>query len=117
MAISITNPSPAHFGWFLNATSADLSGAEVLKSGVAGQRICVRHLTISSDAGITITIGQGETHPAVTLALLGPIVFAANQQMQWDFGNGGMLLATAEDLTCDASGAGNVTIFGWGRMI
>lgn len=117
MAIAVTNPAVAHFGWYLNATSVDLSGAEVLKTGIAGQRICVRHLTISSAANISITIGQGETHPAVTLALLGPIIFAANQQMQWTFGNGGMLLATAEDLTCDSSGAGDVTIFGWGIMI
>lgn len=118
MAISITTPSPGKFGFFLNATSADASGCEELKAApAAGTSIIVDHLTINSGAAISITIGEGETAGAVTTALIGPVSFAANQSMQWDFSTkGGMVLTAATSLTVDASGAGDVCIFAMGRV-
>jgi len=117
MAISVTNPSPRKFGFILNATSADASGCEELKAApAAGTSIIVDHITINSGAAITITIGEGETAGAVTTALLGPIAFAANQSMQWDFYPHGMKLTAAMSLTVDASGAGAICIFVTGRV-
>ena len=121
MAISITTPQPGIFGFIVNATSADASGCEELKAAVAGKSIIVDHLTINSGAAITITIGAGETGGAVTTALIGPISFAANQSLQWDFFSsrltpGGMVLPIATALTVDASGAGDICIFAWGRI-
>ncbi|MCK4827439.1 hypothetical protein KA005_67540 [bacterium] len=116
MAISITTPSPGKFGWIINATSADASGCEELKAAVAGKSIIVDHLTINSGAAITITIGEGETGGAVTTALIGPVSFAANQSMQWDFLRGGMKLTAATSLTVDTSGAGNICVFASGRI-
>lgn len=117
MAIAVTNPAPGKAGWFLNATSADASGTEELKAApAAGTSIIVDHITINSGSAITITIGEGETAGAVTTALIGPVSFAANQSMQWDFPKGGMKLTAATSLTVDASGAGNICIFAHGRV-
>ena len=117
MAISITNPKPGKFGWFLNATSADASGVEELKAAVAGKSIYIDHLTISSDAGITISIGEGETVPGtVDTIWIGPVVFAANETIQWNFLNGGMKLTSATSLVVDTSGAANINVFASGRV-
>jgi len=117
MAITITTPSPGKFGFILNATSADASGCEILKAAPgAGLSIIVDHITINSGAAITITVGEGETTGAVTAPLIGPVSFAANQSMQWNFLNGGMVLTAATSLTVDASGAGNICIFAYGRI-
>jgi hypothetical protein len=110
MAIVVTTTQPDTFGFILNATSADLQGGEELKALVAGKSIKIRHLTINSDAAITVTIGEGQTGAAVTTALIGPVTFAVGQTMQWDF-NPMMVLTSATNLSCDAGGAGNVTIF------
>jgi hypothetical protein len=117
MAITVTNPTPGKFGFFVNGVSADASACEELKAApAAGLSIIIDHLTINSDAAITITIGEGETAGAVTTALIGPVSFAANQSMQWDFRNGGMVLTVATSLTVDSSGAGNICIFVQGRI-
>ena len=117
MAISVTNPAVGKIGFFLNATSADVSGCEELRAAPgAGLSIYVDHLTINSGAATTITIGEGETGGAVTTALIGPVSFAANQSMQWTFLNGGMKLTAATSLTVDASGAGAICIFASGRI-
>ena len=122
MAITITTPQPEAFGFILNGVSADASGCEELKAGVAGKSIIVDHLTINSGAAISITIGAGETAGAVTEALIGPVSFAANQSLQWDFAvlnksaPGGMLLPVGTSLTVDASDAGDICIFAWGRI-
>lgn len=116
MAIAITTPTPGKRGWIINATSADASGCEELKAApAAGTSIIVDHLTINSTAAISITIGAGETGGAVTTALIGPIDFAALSSLQWDFPEG-MVLTAATSLTVDASGAGAICIFGWGRI-
>lgn len=118
MAITVTNPAVGKFGFFLNATSADLSGAEELKAApAAGLSIVIDHLTISSDAAITVSIGEAETAPGtIDTVFLGPVPFAVNQSMQWNFLNGGMKLTAAKSLVCDSSGAGNVNIFVSGRI-
>lgn len=117
MAITITTPAPNRFGWIINATSADASGCEELKAApAAGLSIVVDHLTINNGASaISITIGQGETGGAVTTALIGPIAMAANTSLQWNFPYG-MVLTAATSLTVDASGAGDICIFAYGRI-
>lgn len=109
MAISVTSPQ-AKVGFIKNATSADASGCEEIHAAVAGKKIKIRHLTINSGAAITVTIGAGETGGAVTTALIGPVTFATNTSMQWDF-NPLLELTAATSLTVDASGAGNICVF------
>ena len=83
----------------------------------AGKSIYVDHLTISSDAAISISIGEGETVPGtIDTVLLGPVPFAINQQMQWNFLNGGMKLTAATALVVEGSGAGNINVFVSGRI-
>ncbi len=117
MAITVTTPAVGKFGFFANGVSADASGVEELKAAVAGKSIYVEHLTISSDAAISISIGEGETVPGtIDTVLLGPVPFAINQQMQWNFLNGGMKLTAATSLVVEASGAGNINVFVSGRI-
>jgi len=117
MAITVTNPQPGKFGFFANGVSADASGVEQLVAAVAGKSIYLDHLTISSDSAISISIGEGETVPGtIDTVHLGPIPFAANQQMQWNFLNGGMRLTAATSLVVEASGAGNICVFASGRI-
>jgi len=117
MAITVSAPAVGSFGFFLNGVSADASGVEKLKAVVAGKSIYIDHLTISSDAAISISIGEGETVPGtIDTVLLGPVPFAINQQMQWNFLNGGMKLTAATALVVEASGAGNINVFASGRI-
>ena len=116
MGIDITTPQPGKFGFILNAVSADASGCEELKAApAAGTSIVVDHITINSAAAISVTIGEGKTGAAVTTVLIGPVNFAANTAMQWDFPSG-MVLTAATALTIDTSGAGEICIFAWGRI-
>ena len=123
MAIAVTTPSPARLGFILNATSADASACEELKAAPgAGLSIVLDHLTINNGANaISITIGAGETGGAVTTALLGPISFAANTSLQFDFHDvfpvQGLILPSATSLTVDTSGAGAICIFARGRIV
>lgn len=117
MAITVTTPAAGTFGFFVNGVSADASGVEELKAAVAGKSIYIDHLTLSSDAGISLSVGEGETVPGtIDTVLLGPIPFAANQQMQWTFLNGGMKLTASTALVVEASGAGNICVFASGRV-
>lgn len=117
MAIAVTNPVVGTFGFFLNATSADASGVEELKATVAGKSIYVDHLTISTDAAISISIGEGETVPGTVDAIhIGPVLFGADSFIQWNFLNGGMKLTAATSLVVKASGAGNINVFASGRV-
>jgi hypothetical protein len=118
MAIDVTNPKAGYWGFFANGTSADASGVEELVAApAAGLSIYVDHLTIASDSAISISIGEGETVPgSVDTVLLGPVPFAVNQQMQWNFLNGGMKLTSATSLVVGASGAANICIFVSGKI-
>lgn len=109
MAYVVTTPDAA-YGFICNAVGDDISGCEEILAAVAGKKIIVKHVTINSGANITITLGAGETGGNVTTALLGPITFAANTSMVWNF-SPYMYLPTATSLTCDSSGAGNICIF------
>lgn len=109
MAITKTTPT-VKVGFLVNGVSADLSGCEELVAAVAGKSIKVKHLTINSGAAITVTLGAGETAGSVTAALLGPVSFATNQSLQWNFWPL-MELPVATALTVDASGAGDVCVF------
>ena len=118
MAITLTNPAVGKFGFFVNGISANASGCEELyPAPAAGLSIYIDHLTISSDAAITVSIGEGESAPGTPdTTLLGPIPFAINQSIQWNFLNGGMKLTAAKSLVVDASGAGNICVFASGRV-
>jgi hypothetical protein len=112
MSITVTNPA-CKVGFIANGFTANASSCEELVAAVASKKIKVKHLTVNSGAAITITIGEGETTNAVTTALIGPISFAANSSLQWDF-NPPMELTAATALTVDASGAGDVCVFAQG---
>ncbi len=114
MAITVTTPT-CKIGFIANGVSADASGCEELVAAVSGKRIKVRHLTINSAGAISITIGEGETASAVTTPLIGPLAFAANGSMQWDF-NPPMELTAGIALLVDASGAGQVCVFAQGTI-
>jgi len=117
MAISITTPTPAKFGWIINATSADVSGCEELKAApAAGTSLIIDHITINNGAGAqSITIGAGKTGAGVTTALIGPIAMAANTSIQWTFPYG-MVVAAATSLTIDSTSNTAVCIFAYGRI-
>ena len=118
MAISVTSPQPAGFGFIKNATSADASGTEeIIAAPAAGISIVIECLVISSDAAISVTIGAGETGGAVTTALIGPVTFAAGQTIAWPFTGTvqGLVVTAATSLTVDASGAGNICVWVQGR--
>ena len=112
MAISITTPAPGKFGFYINATSADISGCEELRAApAAGTSIVVDHITINNGAGAqSITIGEGKTGAGVTTALIGPIAMAVNTSIQWDFPSG-IVLTAATSLTCDSTSNTAVCIF------
>jgi hypothetical protein len=112
MAIAITTPGVKQ-GFIINATSANVSGCEVLKAAVADKKIKIRHLTVNSTSAIAITIGEGETASAVDAALIGPLEFGALETKQWDF-HPPMELTTNTLLSVDADGAGVVCIFAQG---
>ena len=110
MAISVTTPA-CKVGFIDNATSADASGCEEIHAAVSGKKIKVHHVMINSAAAITVTLGAGETGGAVTTALIGPVSFATNDIMIWDFHPHPMELASNTSLTVDTSGAGNICVF------
>lgn len=112
MSITVTSPK-SKLGFIKNAVCVDATSCEEIHIAVVGKKIKVRHLTINSGANITITIGEGETNGAVTTALLGPISFAANQSMQWNF-NPLMELTENTSLTVDSSGFGDICVFAQG---
>lgn len=114
MAIDVTSPQAAKSGWVKNATSADASGTEeILAAPGAGSSLVIEYLVISSDAAISVTIGEGETAGAVTTALIGPVTFAAGQTIAFPFvGRAqGIILTANTSLTVDASGAGNICVW------
>lgn len=119
MSITATSSNPGKAGFIVNATSADASGCEqIIAAPDAGTSIYIDQLTINNGAdAISITIGAGETSPAVTAIILGPVAMAANTTAYFDFrGIGGIKLAAATALTLDASGSGAVCIVVQGRI-
>lgn len=120
MSITVTTPGVgpgSYSGFIVNAVSADASGCEELKEAPgAGKSILVHKLRISSSSAITVTIGEGETTPgSPDTNLIGPIPFAANQSIPWEF-YPPMKLTANKSLVVDASGAGNINIFVEGEI-
>jgi len=114
MAISVQSPGVAGSGFIKNATSADASACEeIIAAPAAGISHYIEKVKITSDAAITVTIGAGETAGAVTTALIGPVSFAANQTISWEFSGRSKALkvTAATSLTVDSSGAGNICVF------
>lgn len=110
MAIAVTSPQAATFGFIKNATSADASGGEVILAGVAGKKIKVRHVTMNN-----LTAGALDfTLEDEGSALIGPVSIGANSTLQWDF-NPMMELTTNKDLEI-TSDSGDVCIFVTGVM-
>jgi hypothetical protein len=74
-------------------------------------------LTINNGAdAISVTIGEGETTPgSVDTALIGPIAMAVNTSIQFDFPNS-MKLTPGKPLVIDASGAGAICVFAYGKV-
>ena len=123
MAWTVTTPehgAMAGNGFILNGVeTSDASACEILKAApAAGLSIFIDQLTVSIDTARTVTIGEGEA-VAGTLdtALIGPVPFAANQTIKWDFSRvGGMKLTAATLLAVDTSGAGALCVFITGRV-
>ena len=114
-AITTVSPSRTNAGWIVDGTSADLSGCESLVAAVSGKSIVIDYLIINTDTALNVTIGEGETTSAVTTVKSGPWYLPANGAIIVPMPPGGLKLTAATALTVDASAAGNVTIFGWGR--
>ena len=110
MSITKTVLTPDTFGFSVNGVSADASGTEELVATPgAGKYLHLRHVTINSGAGITITLLEGAS------AILGPVTYAAGTTLQWNF-NPSIKLAANTALNVDASGAGDVMVFVQGFM-
>ncbi len=107
VAAKATNVTP----WLKNVRSDDISLCEeILAAGGSGIRHYITKVYINSAAAITITLGAGEAGNNVVVALMGPITFAANQTLIWEFKFPIKVIADFP-ITCDASGAGVVNIF------
>jgi hypothetical protein len=115
MAIAVTTLTPLKYGFVINATSGDASGAEVLLAAPTSGSIILDHLTINNGANaISITIGEDTNAGGVVHTLIGPIAMAANTSIQFMFPYG-ISLTALHALTVDASGAGAICIFAQGR--
>ena len=119
MAITLTTPNcgpGSYAGFIVNGVSADASGCEVLKAGVAGKSILITRLVINNGASaLSHTIGEGETDSAPDAALIGAVAMAANTSLQWDF-YPPMQLTAGKSLVIDSSGAGAVCVVVQGRI-
>lgn len=116
-AITAVSPSRTTSGWIVDATSANLSGCESLVAAVSDKSIVVDYMIINTDTALNVTVGEGETASAVTTVKSGPWYLPANGFIIVPMPPGGMKLTASTALTIDASGAGNVTVFAWGRYI
>jgi hypothetical protein len=115
MAIAVIALTPMRYGFVLNATSADASGAEVILAAPAAGSIILDEITINNGANaLSHTIGEDVNAGAVVHALIGPIAMAVNTSITFRF-PGGILLKALHALTIDSSGAGAVCIFAQGR--
>lgn len=117
MAIVVTNPNVVNWGFFLSATSVDVSDCEVLMASPgAGKSICVDFLMVNSTDAIAISLGAGEAGGNLVAPLIGPIEFTAKQTLQWTFGCGGLKVATDTLFAIDSDGAGVIYVFCSGHV-
>ena len=110
MAVATQASTPARRGAITNSSSADARGAEVIRAAPgAGLSIYLRHLTISVDAAMAVTIGAGETGSAVTTVIAGPFHMASDSTINVPFPEAIKLAANTE-LVVDSDTTGNITI-------
>jgi hypothetical protein len=116
MAITAENLNTSTFGWIVNATSADLSGAETVKAAPgAGLNLYLTHISINCATAITVTVGSGETGSAVDTPIVGPVTFTTGGgQYQVTF-DPPLLVDANTALTADASGSGATQITAQGH--
>ena len=117
MAITATSLLPGRHGFLVNATSADLSGCEVLVAGVPGSSIFLDRILLNVSSDLVLTLGAGETDSGVTTPIVGPLSMAQNACLQMEFPPMGLKLADGVSLVIDASGAGSCCIFAQGRIL
>lgn len=119
MAIAMVSANPRWAGWIVTGTSADVSGCEqILAAPGVGKSIVVNYLLVNVSAAISISIGEGEGVPGtLDSVFIGPLPFANPETKEWHFGNGGLLLTSNTLFGIDASGAGAIVIFSWGKII
>lgn len=119
MAITLNALTVSKFGWMVNGITADGSTCEELvASPGAGKSIVVDHITLNNGAAGTqdISIGAGESGNNCETVLIGPVSMAVNDSVQWNFGNGGMVLPTNKSLTVDSGDTHNFMVFAYGRI-
>ncbi len=110
MAVATQASTPARRGAITNSSSADIRSAEVVRAAPgAGLSIYLRHLTISVDAAMAVTVGAGETASAVTTVIAGPFHLAQDSTINVPFPEH-VKLAANTALVADSDTAGNITI-------
>lgn len=110
MAISTQASTPSRRGAITNSSSADLRSAEIIRAAPgAGISIYLRHITISVDTAMAVTIGAGKTTSAVTTVIAGPFHMAQDQTINVPFPEP-VKLAANTPLVADSDTAGNFTI-------
>jgi hypothetical protein len=116
MAVTTRDIAVSTSGFITFATSADWSGAEVVKAAPgAGKALCIRQLTIVSTANITCTIGEDENAGAVATPRIGPMTLNSVGTIPLVF-NPPWRLGSNASLVCDASGAGEINLFVQGSV-
>jgi hypothetical protein len=110
MAVTTQASTPARRGAITNSSSADLRSAEVIRAAPgAGLSVYLRHITISVDTAMAVTIGAGKTGSAVTTVIAGPFHVAASSTINVPFPEPVKLAANTE-LVADSDTAGNFTV-------
>lgn len=117
MAITLTPLTPKLFGFVVNATTADASGAEVLQAAPGtGKHLEITQISIMCASAITVTIGEGVSGAAVEKAIVGPVSFTSTgAQYAMSFLQP-LILTDDKSLSLDASGAGDIAVFASGTI-
>ena len=100
----------------VDAVFADASGCETLLAAPgASTYLYIKKLVVTTDANITVTIGDGEDTSAVETIRFGPIPFGtAGGSVTIPIARPVRLTAN-KAFTVDASGAGNIHIYAEGE--
>lgn len=111
MAITTEDLNLTPYGWGVNATTADASGAETLKAAPSSGNLYLEYVSINCASAITVTVGSGETTSAVDTPLVGPVTFTTSGGQYAIHLTRPIKVDATTALTCDASGAGAVQIY------
>ena len=110
MAITTESLNPSTSGWIINATSADLSGAEIILAAPASGHLYLHRADIFCVSAINVTIGSGEDSSAVETPIIGPVTFTASSAHYSVEFDPPLKVDATTALTCDASGSGQTCI-------